>query len=271
LDPKVILYETSSEYWDRGRVVGLNHTSIDGLEDIRLAENVRFYLMASMPHSNGSLPARDVLAQQQKSNPVDVRPSMRALLVGLDRWVREDQLPPPSKHPTFSEQTLVDRSEIEFPGIPGVQWPYEVPGGYRSDLPGRLTDNPLPFLVPNVDRDGNETSGIVLPEVAVPLGTYTGWAFRSPRVGAPSEILMMVGSYVPFARTRAERREWNDPRPSVEERYPSRAEYLRRSEEAARLLVEEGYLLSEDLQRVVAGGAAQWDWLMEQSAEALRP
>ena len=70
---------------------------------------------------------------------------------------------------------------------------------------------------------------------------------------------------------RAERREWNDPRLSVEERYSSRAEYLRRSEEAARLLIQEGYLLSEDLQRVVGGGAAHWDWLMEQSPGALRP
>ena len=271
LHPKVFLYETSSEYWDRGRVVGLNHTSIDGLEDVPLAENVRFYLMGSIPHSNGSLPPADRFAQQQKGNPIDVRPSMRALLVGLDRWVREDELPPPSRHPTLSEQTLIDRSEIEFPGIPGVQWPYEVPGGYRSDLPGRLIDNPLPFLVPAVDSDGNETSGILLPEVAVPLGTYTGSAFRSVQAGAPGEIIMMAGTYVPFARTRAERREWNDPRPSVEERYSSRAEYLRRSAEAARLLVEEGYLLREDLQRVVGGGAALWDWLMEQSSEALRP
>ncbi len=271
LDPKVFLYETSSEYWDRGRVVGLNHTSIDGLEDVRLAENLRFYLMGSIPHSNGSLPPADRFSQQQRSNPIDVRPSMRALLVGLDRWVQEDKLPPPSRHPTLSEETLIDRSEIEFPGIPGVQWPYEVPGGYRSDLPGQLTDNPLPFLVPNVDADGNETSGILLPEVAVPLGTYTGWAFRSLRAGAPGEIIMMAGTYVPFARTRAERREWNDPRLSVEERYSSRAEYLRRSEEAARLLIQEGYLLSEDLQRVLGGGAAHWDWLMEQSPGALRP
>ena len=271
LHPKVFLYETSSEYWDRGRVVGLNHTSIDGLEDVPLAENVRFYLMGSIPHSNGSLPPADRFSQQQRSNPIDVRPSMRALLVGLDRWVQEDEPPPPSRHPTLQEQTLIDRSEIEFPGIPGVQWPYEVPGGYRSDLPGQLTDNPLPFLVPDVDADGNETSGILLPAVAVPLGTYTGWAFRSLRAGAPGEIIMMAGTYVPFARTRAERREWNDPRPSVEERYLSRAEYLRRSAEAARLLVEEGYLLSEDLQRVVGGGAAHWDWLMEQSSEALRP
>ncbi len=271
LDPKVFLYETSSEYWDRGRVAGLNHTSIDGHEDVALAENVRFYLMASIPHSNGSLPPTDRFELQEKANPIDVRPSMRALLVGLDRWVREGELPPPSRHPTLSERTLVDRSEIEFPSVPGVQWPYEVPGGYRSDLPGRLTNNPLPFLVPNVDADGNETSGLLLPEVAQPLGTYTGWAFRSVRAGAPSEIMMMAGSYVPFARTRAERREWNDPRPSVEERYSSRMEYLRRFEEATQRLVREGYLLSEDLQRIVEGGASHWDWLMEQSSEALRP
>ena len=56
LEPKVVLYETSSEYWDRGRVAALNHTTIDGREDVELAENVRFYVMASIPHSNGSLP-----------------------------------------------------------------------------------------------------------------------------------------------------------------------------------------------------------------------
>ncbi len=271
LQPKVFLYETSSEYWDRGRVASLNHTSLDGQEDLPLAENVRFYLMASIPHSNGSLPPVDRFDLQEKGNPIDVRPSMRALLTGLDLWVREDELPPLSTHPTLADGTLVDRSEIEFPEIPGVQWPYDVPGGYRSDLPGRLTDNPLPFLVPDVDQDGNETSGLRLPEVIEPLGTYTGWAFRSIRVGVPSEILMMAGSYVPFARTRAEREEWNDPRPSVEERYTSRAEYLQRYEAAAQVLVGAGYLLSEDLPLVVGQGAAHWDWLMEQSSEALRP
>ena len=121
--------------------------------------------------------------------------------MGLDRWVREDEPPPPSRHPTFAAGTLIERSELRFPEIPGVQWPYHVPGGYRSDLPGELTDNPLPFLVSDVDADGNEVDGVVLPEVRVPLGTYTGWAFRSEKAGAPDEIIMMVGSYVPFART----------------------------------------------------------------------
>ena len=30
---------------------------------------------------------------------------------------------------------------------------------------------PLPFLVPQVDADGNERAGVRLPEVAVPLAT----------------------------------------------------------------------------------------------------
>ena len=271
LDPKIVLYETSSEYWERGRVAALNHTSIDGREDITLADNLRFYVMASIPHSNGSLPPVQRVQQQQRGNPIDVRPSMRALLVGLDGWVREGVSPPASRHPTLSGGTLIERGDIKFPEIPGVQWPYQVPGGYRSDLPGPLADHPLPFLVADVDADGNETSGLVLPEVSVPLGTYTGWSFRSEKAGAPSEILMMVGSYVPFARTQNERREWGDPRDPVEDRYADRADYLARFEAAARGLIKERYLLSEDLPRIVGGAGQHWDWLMEQPSDALRP
>ena len=271
LEPKIVLYETSSEYWDRGRVAALNHTSIDGREDVSPAENVRFYVMASIPHSNGSLPPVAAWDQQERRNPIDVRPSMRALLVGLDRWVREDVPPPPSRHPTLSAGTLIERSEIRFPEIPGVQWPYHVPGGYRSDLPGNLTDHPLPFLVSEVDADGNEVDGVVLPEVQVPLGTYTGWAFRSEKAGVPSEILMMVGSYVPFARTDAERSAWGDPRAAVEERYAGRGDYLARFESAARDLISEGYLLAEDLPRLLEGAGEHWDWLMGQSSDTLRP
>ena len=88
---------------------------------------------------------------------------MRALLVGMDRWVQDGDLPPASRYPTLSAGTLIDRDEIKFPEIPGVQWPYHVSGGYRSDLPGPLTENPLPFLVSDVDDDGNEVDGFVLP------------------------------------------------------------------------------------------------------------
>lgn len=65
----------------------------------------------------------------------------------------------------------------------------------------------FPTLVPQVNRDGNETNGIQLPELAVPLATYTGWNLRDASIGAPEEIQSMVGSFIPFARTKAERKK----------------------------------------------------------------
>ena len=61
------------------------------------------------------------------------------------------------------------------------------------------------MLVPQVDGDGNELAGIQLPDVAVPLATYTGWNFRSPKIGQPTELLPLTGSYIPFPVTRAAR------------------------------------------------------------------
>ena len=75
------------------------------------------------------------------------------------------------------------------------------------------------------DGDGNETSGIRLPPIAVPLATYTGWNLYA-RV--PSELCDRDGSYIPFAKTKAERDATDDPRPSIEERYGSRADYVAR-------------------------------------------
>jgi hypothetical protein len=60
-------------------------------------------------------------------------------------------------------------------------------------------------LVPQVDRDGNDLAGIHDPEVAVPLSTTIGWSFRSEAVGNPTEIYQLLGSYIPFAKTRSER------------------------------------------------------------------
>src|ERR1019366_1979788 len=131
-----------------------------------------------------------------------------------------DGEPPPSLHPSLADGTAVSIQDIKFPNIPGVEWPYHVPGGMRDDVPPGPTAV-LPFLVPKVDKDGNVTSGLRLPEHAVPLGTYGGWAFRSEANGQPTTLVSMAGSYVPFAKTKAERDKNNDPRLSIEERYTS--------------------------------------------------
>ncbi|HLK46532.1 MAG TPA: alpha/beta hydrolase domain-containing protein, partial [Bryobacteraceae bacterium] len=135
-----------------------------------------------------------------------------------------------------------------------------VTGGFRADVPGYLSV--LPFLVPQVDADGNDIGGIRTPEQAVPLGTYGDWAFRSEAWGAPDTLIAMAGSFIPFAKTRADRERTGDPRLSLAERYSSRADYLRRVEEAANRLVQQRYLLQEHVKDIVEAAGQHWDWMM---------
>jgi hypothetical protein len=72
----------------------------------------------------------------------------------------------------------------------------------------------------------------------------------------------MAGSYIPFAKTKAERERSGDPRLSIEERYASRADYLKLVEDAANKLATQRYLLAEDVQPIVKAAGQHWDWTM---------
>src|SRR5262249_49776311 len=108
----------------------------------------------------------------------------------------------------------------------------------------------FPVLIPQVDQDGNETSGIRLPELAVPLATYSGWNLRDPKIGASEAIQSMVGSFIPFARTKSDRDASHDPRLSIEERYKNREDYLTKVDAAARPLVAQHLVLDRDIPRI---------------------
>jgi hypothetical protein len=259
LEPKIFLVDTESEYYDRGRVSSLRAISLDGHEDLPDPANMRIFLLAGAKHSSGAWPPAELESQQLRNDPLDYRWAQRALLASLDKWVREGVAPPPSRHPMLSDHTAVEQSEIKFPDLPGVQWPYHVPGGDRNDLPAGPVAV-LPFLLPRVDKDGNVTSGIRLPEQSVPLGTYAGWAFRSQSHGQPDTVVSMAGSYIPFAKTRAEREKNHDSRASIEERYTSRDDYLSRVRAAADALAKNRYLLQEDVNTVVDEAGKHWDW-----------
>ena len=129
----------------------------------------------------------------------------------------------------------------------------------------------FPIRVSAVDADGNETSGIRLPEVAVPLATYTGWNLFNADAGPPDELSSMVGSFLPFPRTAAEAQAAGDPRKPVAERYTSRDDYLGRFTAAALELIEAGYLLGEDLPALTREALARWDHVMGTDAGADRP
>jgi hypothetical protein len=257
LRPKIFYTNSSTEYWGGGRSAALTHTTLDGRQDAQVPDNVRIYLFAGTQHVPGVF-AAPLAGGQQRSNPNEYAWGHRALAVAMERWLREDVAPPPSRHPRLSDHTLVPEKEIAFPAIPEVRSPLSIPGGYRADLEGGEA-HPLPFLVPQVDGDGNELAGIAFPDVAVPLATYTGWNFRHPAIGQPGEVLPLAGSYIPLPPTRAAREASGDPRLSVEERYGSRARYRSIVTDRAEKLVQEGYMLPEDIDIVVSRALARFD------------
>ena len=264
--PKLVLTNSSVEYWiDTGRAAALVHATPDGASDAVLGDNVRAYLFAGAQHTPGAFPPAAGGRGQQRANPLDYTLSLRALLVALDNWVREGTAPPPSRHPRMADRTLVRAQDLAFPAIPGVQAP-------RVIAPGRRAPNALlptsggegavqPLLVSQVDADGNEMSGIRLPEVAVPLATYTGWNFRNPEIGGTSRLVGNTGSYIPFARTRAEREARRDPRLSIEERHASRGDYLAKVRAVTDALVRDRYMLAEDVDTAVTRANAHWELL----------
>jgi hypothetical protein len=141
--------------------------------------------------------------------------------------------------------------------------------GIVSIEPGQA-GKPFPTLVPQVDADGNEVAGIRTPMIQVPLGTYTGWNMRSPHIGAPGEMLSMVGSFLPFARTKGERTKNNDPRPSIEERYRDKTQYMERVAAVNKSLMDAGLLLESDAARLTARCSLAWDWVMTPPATSAR-
>ncbi len=262
--PKIFFTNTGVEYWGGGRSAALIHMTPDGVRDMVPGENARAYFLAGTQHGPGAFPPQPGLGQQ-RGNPTDYWWSMRALLVAMDRWVREGVAPPANRVPRLADGTLVPSKTVAFPAIPGVQSPTTLTPVTRiaSELirGGAGAGTPLPLLVPQVDADGNERAGIRLPDVAVPLATYTGWNFRQPSIGAPDRIVPLLGSYVPLSRTRAEREAQGDPRRSIAERYPSRDAYMALIAQSAAALVKDGYLLEEDTIPVTRRAADHWDLL----------
>jgi len=271
--PKIFFTNTSYEYW--GRAASLIHTSADGLKDVAPGENVRIYFLAGLQHFSVPFPPQKAaagsdLASQQKPNPNPVQWFWRALITDLDQWVKDGTAPPPNIYPRIADSTLVPLSKWAFPKVPGVNAPHEMNLGYRLDFgpqwkAGIVSNEPpkvgkaFGVLIPQTDADGNDLGGVRLPELQVPLATYTGWNLRDPSIGASDLRLSFLGSFIPLTRTAADREKSGDPRLSVAERYASREQYMGKYGEAALKLVHDRFLLREDLQAVLERGEREWN------------
>ena len=277
--PNIFYTNSSYEYW--GRAASLFHTTVDGTKDARLPANVRGYLLSAGQHGVAAFPpARSI--GQQLNNPLDYRWVMRSLLLSMNRWVTEGTAPPASALPRVDQGTLVTPDKLKFPKLPAVNVATVPHKAYRADYgpdfikKGVVTEEPpaiksaFTMLVPQVDADGNELAGIRVPELAVPVATYTGWNLFNEAAGPTNVVSSMQGSFIPLARTRADRERSGDPRRSVEERYRGRDQYLAEIAKAANDLVAKGYLLKTDVPRIVEQAGTRWDYVTKTATETQR-
>jgi hypothetical protein len=272
--PKIFFTNTSYEYW--GRAASLIHTSADGLKDATPGENARVYFLAGLQHFTVPFPPQKAPASspdsmsQQRPNPNPVQWFWRALITNMNQWAKDGTPPPPNTYPKIADSTLVPLSKWSFPKIPGVNTPQEASLAYHLDFgpqwkAGIVSNEPpkvgrtFGVLVPQPDADGNDLGGVRLPELQVPLATYTGWNLRDPGIGAPELRISFLGSFIPLARTAAEREKSGDPRLSVAERYASREQYMGKFAEAAMNLIKDRFILREDLEAVLERGQREWN------------
>src|SRR3954468_2857192 len=271
--PKVFHLLTNSEYFNRAG--SLVHTDPTGTRDADLPANTRVYMIASAPHGPGPFPpvsnVGGGMTGRAMLNPLNYSPAVRALFRALDRWIVEDVTPPPSAYPKLADGTLTPPAGAGWPAIPGYQLPQQPLRAFHLNFgadwaKGIVSVEPpeigkaFVVSVPAVDRDGNVRAGIRLPDIAVPLATQAGWNYRDASIGAPDRLAGEIGSYIPFARTKADREQANDPRLSIDERYRNRDEYVGKFAAAALDLVGRGYLLAEDLGDLLKHAGEHYDW-----------
>ena len=202
---------------------------------------------------------------------MDYAPLLRAALDNLDRWVTTGEEPPASRHPSLNGGTAVESHTLleRFAQLPGVKVPTETTRAIRLDYGpeshlGRTTKLPadegdeFPALVADLDESFNERGGIRMPDLSVPVATYTGWNLRDESIGNSNLFIGITGGLAgwthPLPATQAERESTGDPRASIEERYSSREDYLDQVTRAAADLAAEGYMLEEDVPEVVDPG-----------------
>ena len=234
---------------------------------------------AASPDGPGTLPGRGLC--QQADNPLNSAPVQRALFIALDEWATKGREPPRSRVPKLKDGTLVPPLPQSGMGFPNIPSPFaDTPGPsvtytglkttrYHFDYglnfyeTGIATVNPpafpfttpayqddagngpiYPSFVPKTDGDGNDIAGVRLPDVTVPLATYTGWALR--RGAQASDGCEASGQFIPFAKTDADGLKTNDPRRSVAARYKTFGDYHRMIVRAVEDMVEDRLLLCED-------------------------
>lgn len=227
--PKIFYMNTGYEYWSRGG--SLIHTTPDGTRDVDPAPTSRIYALLGHGHVGGAFPPEKPKNAQSLQNFLNYWPLTHALLDAMDAWVKKNTTPPPSRYPRIADGTLV-RATTPFAYHP-----------YQPDQVGTYT-----ALVPATDPSGNELGGVRMPFLSTPVATFRSWNLREAAVGFPQYRASFLGSIVPFAK----------------DKLPPKEEYLGRFTRDTLQLVEERYLVREDVYDLVKRAGELYDWVVAQ-------
>jgi hypothetical protein len=219
--PKMLLVNSTTDYYSLRASLG--RTGASGTADQPLPANVRMYDIAGGSH----VIVPNAPTCTLPPGRLDWAPLSRALLLRLDAWVALNAEPP------ASVLTPLEPADGEPPAL---------------RAPAKLSSAVI--QVPKRDADGNAIGGVRLPDIAVPIGTNGGQ--NQP----PTFTCSLVGTFSAFAATKAQREGTGDARPSIEERYRSRDDYVNRVRLAAQDLVARGFLLAEDAAVIIQAAAS---------------
>jgi hypothetical protein len=263
--PKIVEANSANEFWAKAGSNLLTDSRGRDIDD--LDSGVRYYLESSAPH--GAASGKGICAMER--NPLGPNQLLRALLADLDAWAAFGRRPPENRVPRARDGTLVPplpQAGEGFPDIeiPGVTVPYNgvlhtgdlLDFGPRFDSEGIMdilppvVTTPYPSLVPKTDADGNDIAGVRMPEIAVPLATYTGWNLRANGNGDGCDA---SGTKIAFATTPSTRAP-GDPRKSILERYPTHQVYVDMVTRAVQKLQKDGFLVDEDAQKYISDAQA---------------
>jgi hypothetical protein len=280
--PKIMQLDGEFEWW--GGAASLVVTDGRG-NDIPLPANVRYYLVPGTQHGGGNgvttglftIPAAGSQCQLPAS-PVEETPVERALIPALVAWVGKGTQPPASQYPTVANGTLVQPTQTAtgFPNLSNVMIPsgpaatptslkFTYNGEYNqvfvtdfsTATPVVNTALQYTILVPKVDANGNTTTGVLVPDMSVPLATYTGWNYRGTG-HAVGDGCISNGAAIPLAASPAAQAGGVDTRATLLGLYGgSKSRYQAQVAAAANALVKSGYLLQEDADNVFTTNAAQ--------------
>lgn len=266
-DPLIIHIDTANEFWQMNASLNVH----DGKgAPVPIPDNVRFYFASSHSHVGAAgvaqMPTATNVCSYPTNGALSYNALLRAALVALDEWADRGVAPPANRYPTIADGTLVTRAaaEASFPRIPGVRFPQALNELYAYDfgpelkpVGGRVAakaprrGRKYESRMPKTDADGLDLGGVRTLDIAVPVGTNTGWNFWAPGP-RDKDLCGLNGSFFPFARTAEERKQKGDPRPSLQERYRDHAGFVAAVQKAADALVAERFLLAEDAKTLVA-------------------